>query len=63
MLIRHCIMICHTINTADGTWAKSVVIKTQGYEQILVIVMLAISVDVRALPPSVILNHKTMAKE
>jgi hypothetical protein len=61
----------HPINTADGARAKSVVIKTLGYEKILVTVMLAIlvtvmlaiSADGSTLSPHMILNQKTMAKE
>ena len=45
------VLICHTINTADGTRAKSVVIKTWGYEKILVTVTLAVSADGSTLSP------------
>jgi hypothetical protein len=62
-LKRHCVLTCHTANSADGAKAKSVVIKTWGYEKILVTDTLAMSPDGSMLSPRVILNHKTMAKE
>jgi len=62
-MVCHCILICHPINTADGTRAKSVVIKIQGYEKILVTLTLATSAGGSTLSPRVILNHKAMAKE
>jgi hypothetical protein len=55
--------MCHTVSTVDGARTKSVVIKTQGYEKILVTVMLAISADGSTLSPRVILNHKITTKE
>jgi hypothetical protein len=58
-----CVLIWRTITTADRARAKSIVIKTWGYEKMLVTVTLVISADGSTLSPHVILNHKTMAKE
>jgi hypothetical protein len=49
--------------TLDDSGAKSVVIKTSGYENIHAAVMLAVLVDSSQLPLHVILNCKTMPKE
>jgi hypothetical protein len=48
--------------TVHDNGAKSVVIKTLGYEKMLVTVT-AVLAEGSKLPPYVFLNHKTMPKE
>lgn len=48
--------------TVNDVGAKSVVIKTLGYENKHVTVTLAVLTDGSKVPPYVILNHKTMPK-
>jgi hypothetical protein len=49
--------------TLDNNGTKSVLIKTEGYENIHAAVMLVVLADGSQLPLHVILNCKTMSKE